>query len=81
MDELSETEKQSISKFIEYSLMLIIRGFDEMEMNKRIDLVKLFGSVVEIGINKYINKISILEKKINTLENRIDSLEQKNKKK
>jgi len=81
MDELSETEKQNISKFIEYSLMLIIRGFDEMEMNKRIDLVKLFGSVVEIGINKYINKISILEKKINTLENRIDSLEQKNKKK
>ena len=36
MDDLSENEKQNISKFVEYSLMLIVRGFDEMEMNKRI---------------------------------------------
>jgi hypothetical protein len=81
MDDLSQDEKQNISKFVEYSLMLIVRGFDEMEMNQRLEFVKLFGSMIEISINKYFNKLSKLEDKICVLEDKINLLETKNKKK
>ena len=81
MDDLSENEKQNISKFVEYSLMLIVRGFDEMEMNKRIELIKLFGSVIDTGITRYYHKISNLEDKITFLEEKINRLDGKNKKK
>lgn len=74
MDDLTDEEKQNISKFIEYSLMLIVKGFDEMEMNKRLELVKLFGSVINIGFNKTYLKTLDLEK-------RVKELEEKNKKK
>jgi len=81
MDDLSQHEKENISKFVEYSLMLLVRGFDEMEMNKRIEMVKLFGSILEISINKYFLKLSKLEDKIDYLEEKVDSLDKKNKKK
>ncbi len=68
MTDLSESEKKDISKFIEYSLMLILRGFDEMEMDKRLDLVKMLGSVIDIGLNKLYFRISELEKRIMALE-------------
>lgn len=68
MADLSESEKKDISKFIEYSLMLILRGFDEMEMDKRLDLVKMLGSVIDIGLNKLYFRISDLEKRITDLE-------------
>lgn len=74
MDDLTDEEKQNISKFIEYSLMLIVKGFDEMEMNKRLELVKLFGSVINIGFNK--TYLRTLE-----LEKRVKELEEKHKKK
>jgi len=81
MDDLSQDEKQNISKFVEYSLMLIVRGFDEMEMNKRIEMVKLFGSMIDIFINRNYLKIAKLEDKISMLEDKIYELEGKNKKK
>ena len=81
MDDLSQHEKENISKFVEYSLMLIVRGFDEMEMNQRVELVKLFGSVLDIGLNRYFFKISKLEDKISFLEEKVKHLEAKNKKK
>jgi len=81
MDDLSQDEKQNISKFVEYSLMLIVKGFDEMDINQRLEFVKLFGSIMEISINKDLKKISKLEDKICVLEDKIKLLESKNKKK
>ncbi len=74
MDDLTEEEQQNISKFIEYSLMLIVKGFDEMDMNKRLELVKLVGSMINIYFKK--TYLRTLE-----LEKRVKELEEKNKKK
>lgn len=74
MNDLSEKEQQNLSKFIEYSLLLILKGFDEMDLQQRLELVKLFGSVIDIYVNKLFYRVSDLEK-------RIENLEKRNKKK
>lgn len=68
MDDLSKEEQENISRFIELSLSLIIRGFDEMEMQKRLELVKLLASVLNIGFEKTYGRILNLEKRIDELE-------------
>ena len=74
MTDLSADEQKNLSKFIEYSLNLVLKGFDEMEINKRLELVKLSACVFDIFFNKMFLKIS-------DLENRVKALEEKNKKK
>jgi hypothetical protein len=74
MSELRENEQQKISKFIELSLSLILKGFDEMEMQKRLELVKLFGFVINLGVEQYYGRL--LE-----LERRLQQVEEKSKKK
>jgi hypothetical protein len=74
MPELREDEQQKISKFIELSLSLILKGFDEMEMQKRLELVKLFGFVINLGVEQYYGRL--LE-----LERRLQQVEEKSKKK
>jgi len=68
MTELSKDEQEKISKFFELSLSLIIRGFDEMEMQKRLELIKLLGFILNFGFEKTYNRILTLEQKINELE-------------
>lgn len=68
MDELSKEQQENISRFVELSLSLIIRGFDEMEMQKRLELVRLLASVINIGFEKTYGRISTLEKRICELE-------------
>ena len=75
MNDFDKNDQETLSKFIEYSLMLILKGFDEMEMKQRLDLIKYLGSVIDIFMNKMFFRISDLEKRINLLE------EENNKKK
>ncbi len=70
MANLSETEQQKLSKFVEYSLLLILKGFDEMDLKQRLELIKLFGSVIDIYVNRLLYRISDLEKRIEILENK-----------
>ena len=74
MIELREEEQQKISKFIELSLSLILRGFDEMELQKRLELVKLLGFMINLGVEQYYGRV--LE-----LERRMQAVEEKSKKK
>ena len=74
MDDLSKEEQENISRFIELSLSLIIRGFDEMEMQKRLELVNLLGFIINLWFDKTYGRILNLEK-------RIIKLEKQNKKK
>jgi hypothetical protein len=68
MEDLGMNEQEKISRFIELSLSLILRGFDEMEMQKRIELVKLLGFILEFGFEKTYKKIIDLERRIQALE-------------
>jgi hypothetical protein len=68
VDELSKEEQEKISRFIELSLSLIIRGFDEMEMQKRLELIRLLGTILNIGFEKTYGRIITLEKRIFELE-------------
>ena len=68
MAELNKEEQEKISKFFELSLSLIIRGFDEMEMQKRLELIKLLGFILNFGFEKTYGRILTLEQKINELE-------------
>ena len=56
MEDINEEDQKNISKFIELSLSLIIRGFDEMEMQKRLELVKLLGKMLNLE-----KRVQILE--------------------
>jgi len=77
MDEITEADQEKISKFFELFLSLILRGFDEMEMRKRLELVKLFGFMLNFGFEKTYGRISILEQKLNALENSVGTSKKK----
>ena len=68
MQDIGEEEQKNISQFIELSLSLILRGFDEMEMQKRLELVKLLGFMLNFGFEKTYGKMSDLEKRVQILE-------------
>jgi hypothetical protein len=68
MQNLGEEEQKNISQFIELSLSLILRGFDEMEMQKRLELVKLLGFMLNFGFEKTYGKMIDLEKRVRILE-------------
>lgn len=68
MEDINEEGQKKISKFIELSLSLILRGFDEMEMQKRLELVKLLGFMLNFGFEKTYGKMLDLEKRVQTLE-------------
>lgn len=71
MKELNEDDKKNLSKFIEYSLSLIIHGFDEMEMEKRLELVKLTANTLNIFVEKTYGRMLDLEKRVEHLEAQI----------
>ena len=68
MEDINEEDQKNISKFIELSLSLILRGFDEMEMQKRLELVKLLGFMLNFGFEKTYGKMIDLEKRVRILE-------------
>jgi len=71
MDGLTEDEQEKLSKFIELSLSLIMHGFDEMEMQKRLELVKLIGFSAELWIEKTYGRMLDLEKRVQELEKHV----------
>lgn len=79
-NEISEEEKEKVSRFIQLFLNMMIRGFDEMEMQKRLELVNNLGFMLEFGFNKTYGRIMDLEKRIQALEQNY-TLEKINKKK
>jgi len=68
MDALCKEEKEKISKFIELSLSLLQHGFDEMEMQKRLEFVKLLGSTAEFWVEKTYGRMLTLEHRVSELE-------------
>jgi hypothetical protein len=76
MEDLDKSDKTNISKFIEYILSLLLYGFDEMEMEKRLELVKLTAYVMNIYVEKTFGRVLHLEKRVKHLE---EQLNKKNK--
>lgn len=68
MEKLSDKEQEKVSKFIEFSLSLILKGFDEMEMQKRLELVKLLGFMINFGFEKTYGRMLDLERRVQELE-------------
>lgn len=73
MESVAAQDKEKLSRFIELSLQMILHGFDEMEMQQRLELVKLLGFISEFWIEKTYGRII-------TLEHRVMELEQQSKK-
>lgn len=73
MDSTSVQDKEKLSRFIDLGLQLLLHGFDEMEMQKRLELVKLLGFISEFWLEKTYGRII-------TLENRVEELERHTKK-
>ena len=68
-DEINEDEeKEKISKFIHLFLMMMLRGFDEMEMHKRLELIELLGFIPEFGFNKTYGRIIDIDRRLKALE-------------
>ena len=65
---MNEENKKNISKFIHLFLHMLMRGFDEMEMQKRLELVKTFGDTLEFYFLKTYSRIDDLEKRIDLIE-------------
>ena len=68
MNESGEEEQEKISRFIQLSLSLIQHGFDEMEMQKRLETVKLLGFMLNLGFEKTYGRLVDLEKRVQALE-------------
>ncbi len=68
MNESGEEEQEKISRFIQLSLSLILHGFDEMEMQKRLEIVKLLGFMLNLGFEKTYGRLVDLEKRVQALE-------------
>ena len=68
MEEIRGEDQEKISKFIELFLGLILGGFDEMEMQKRLELVKLSGFLLNFGFEKTYGRMLDLEKRVQELE-------------
>jgi hypothetical protein len=68
MLEIGEEGQQNISKFITLSRSLILKGFNEMEMQKRLELVRVFGFLINRGVEHYYGRILELEKRIQMLK-------------
>lgn len=66
-DQMSEEERKT-SKFIQLLLNMMLRGFDEMEMQKRIEIVELFGYTIQHGFMKDCAWMKDFEKRIEALE-------------
>ncbi|MFW6120290.1 MAG: hypothetical protein ACOC80_05250 [Petrotogales bacterium] len=67
-DEISEEEKEKISRFIHLFLNMMLCGFDEMEMQKRLELINNLGFMLELGINKTYGRMVNIEKRLQVLE-------------
>lgn len=70
-ESFAEHDKEKLSRFIELSLQMILHGFDEMEMQKRLELVKLLGFVSDFWIEKTYGRIITLEHRVEELERHI----------
>jgi hypothetical protein len=68
MEGIREEAKEKISKFVELSLSLILHGFDEMEMQDRLELVKLLGFSAELWFEKTYGRMLDLERRVQELE-------------
>ena len=71
-DEISDEEKEKISRFIHLFLNMMIRGFDEMEMQKRLELIDNLGFVLEFGFNKTYGRITDFDRRLHALEEQIN---------
>lgn len=66
-DKINEEEKK-ITRFVQLSLNMMLRGFDEMEMQKRLELVDLLGFTIQHSLFNNYTKVNDLEKRIQVLE-------------
>ena len=71
MDGLSTEENEKLSKFMDLSFSLIMQGFDEMEMQQRLEFVKLLGFTTELWFKKIYGRILTLEKDVKELKNQL----------
>lgn len=71
MESVAAQDKEKLSRFIDLSLQMILHGFDEMEMQKRLELVKLLGFVSDFWIEKTYGRIITLEHRVEELERHI----------
>ena len=74
MRDISQEDQEKISRFVELSLSLILKGFDEMEMKKRLELIKLLGHIINLGFEKIYGRMKELEKRMENLENNNDKI-------
>jgi len=68
MDSLSSVDQEKLSRFIGLSLSLIQHGFDEMEMQQRLELIKLLGFTAELWVEKTYGRMLSLERRVLELE-------------
>jgi hypothetical protein len=68
MDDFSSEDQEKLSRFIELSFSLIMRGFDEMEMPQRMELIRLLAFVANLWANTTYTKIGDLERRVRELE-------------
>jgi len=72
MDKSNDINKQNISRFIDYLLSLLLYGFDEMEMQKRLEIVKLSAYVFNVFIENNYRRMLNLENRIKSLEEQMN---------
>ena len=68
MYDLDHDEEEKISKFFHLSLSLLLRGFDEMEMKDRLELIKLLSFMMNIVFDKMYLRMNDLEERVASLE-------------
>ncbi|EMR73988.1 hypothetical protein MBGDN05_00361 [Thermoplasmatales archaeon SCGC AB-539-N05] len=65
---MDDENKEDMTHLVQLFLKMVHIGFDELNMNERTEFVKLCGTTLAWGIDKFYNKVTSLEERIELLE-------------
>ncbi|HID24964.1 MAG TPA: hypothetical protein EYP23_00645 [Thermoplasmata archaeon] len=67
MDDLT-VGREKAARFFHLFLRVMLTGFDEMEMQERLELVELLGFMLQLGFENIYGRLLTLEKRVMELE-------------
>ena len=65
---MSDENKEDMTRLVQLFLKMVHIGFDELNMDDRMEFVKLCGTTLGWGVDKFYNRVVSLEERVETLE-------------
>ncbi|HHH79840.1 MAG: hypothetical protein J7L32_06815 [Thermoplasmata archaeon] len=60
--------REDMERLVNLLLKMIFIGFDELEMQERVEAIELFGEKLRYGVSEVYNRLASLEERVEMLE-------------